>query len=266
MFQRCCEYIVRVSSVKAFGASAFLHVGALVGILSIQSDQDVQEATKFQGQRHVIYAEWVAPPAPEIPPPVPFDPSPVAERVVIMPERAELEQHRLIETPGRDVPQAELLPFIDLPDTVAVPPPPARVERSVLADSHDQPAVPPLAPAPLRERTPTKTLRPTTASLASSVPQVTLGTDEASPVSFANNAPPRYPELARRNAWEGTVLLELTVAATGAVLEVRVIESSGHAVLDAAAVTAIRQWKGQPARRHGQPMATQERLPVRFRL
>jgi protein TonB len=253
-----------VSSAKAYGFSAFLHVGA-IGILSVSTTLEFQEPTRFQGQRHVIHAEWAAPPVPEIPPPLPFDPSPVSERVVIMPQRAELEQHRLIDTPGRDVPQSELLPMLDLPATFVVPPPPASLARSVESDSRDQPHVPASQPLP-RERTVSESQRPVTASAASVPPPVSLGTDATTAASFANNAPPRYPEQARRNGWEGTVLLELNVAENGAVVDVRVVESSGYAVLDAAAVTAIRQWKGQPARRNGQPVTTHERLPVRFRL
>lgn len=55
--------------------------------------------------------------------------------------------------------------------------------------------------------------------------------------------PPTYPPLARRRGWEGTVLLGIDCDADGAVQSVRVLRSSGHAVLDEAAAAAVRQWR-----------------------
>ncbi|MFT5433631.1 MAG: protein TonB [Myxococcota bacterium] len=49
----------------------------------------------------------------------------------------------------------------------------------------------------------------------------------------------RYPRAAARAGLEGRVLVELTIDATGKIIQKRVIESSGHAVLDRAALAAI---------------------------
>jgi len=50
----------------------------------------------------------------------------------------------------------------------------------------------------------------------------------------------RYPRLAVRNAWEGRVKLGLRVQANGKLTDIHVINSSGHRVLDNAAVKSVR--------------------------
>ncbi|MCA9264424.1 MAG: energy transducer TonB [Planctomycetales bacterium] len=113
-----------------------------------------------------------------------------------------------------------------------------------------------------------RTFHPPTPSSVASVAGVAqvAGVEEDRSSDFASNAPPIYPAEAVRKRWEGTVLLRLHVTATGEVSRLEVIESSGHAVLDDAAVEAVRHWRGKPSRRRGQPVATVEILPIRFRL
>ncbi|MEM7203531.1 MAG: energy transducer TonB [Planctomycetota bacterium] len=60
---------------------------------------------------------------------------------------------------------------------------------------------------------------------------------------LADNAPPRYPRVARRRGLEGVVLLDVSLSAGGAVLAVEVARSSGHDVLDRAAVAAVTRWR-----------------------
>lgn len=85
-------------------------------------------------------------------------------------------------------------------------------------------------------------------------------------VDFSFSPPPEYPAEAVRDRLEGTVMLRLEIDSAGHVAEVEVVESSGHAPLDRAAVAAVRQWHGQPARRFGRATASVEVLPIRFRL
>ncbi|MDV6030730.1 MAG: TonB family protein [Phycisphaera sp. RhM] len=93
-----------------------------------------------------------------------------------------------------------------------------------------------------------------------------VGLSPETPVDFSSNPPPKYPLDAARDRLEGTVLLRLRVDTDGKVTEVEIIESSGHGSLDRAAVEAVKRWKGQPARRFGRAIASEEVLPVRFRL
>lgn len=53
---------------------------------------------------------------------------------------------------------------------------------------------------------------------------------------------PRYPRQALRMNWQGTVRLRIRIDARGEVLGVEVSESSGHGVLDDAAVEAFERW------------------------
>ncbi|MFQ5503236.1 MAG: energy transducer TonB [Planctomycetota bacterium] len=57
------------------------------------------------------------------------------------------------------------------------------------------------------------------------------------------NRPPRYPSRAIHLGWQGRVLLEVHVSDRGRVLLVRILESSGHGILDRAASKAIKQWR-----------------------
>lgn len=91
-------------------------------------------------------------------------------------------------------------------------------------------APPPPNEPPLPAEAPTAT-SPNTPSVRTIVP--IAGTDQ----------PPTYPTIARRRRWEGTVVLGIDCDATGVVRRVTVVRSSGHEVLDDAAVAAVRQWR-----------------------
>lgn len=69
--------------------------------------------------------------------------------------------------------------------------------------------------------------------------------------------PPAYPELARKMHISGAVKLEVNVDAEGRVQEVKVV--TGHALLQDAAVTAVKQWVFQAA-----PAKTTEMIEVNF--
>jgi protein TonB len=82
---------------------------------------------------------------------------------------------------------------------------------------------------------------------------------------LAGNSPPRYPLLARRKGWEGTVVIEIHVSGSGRVEQARVEKSSGYAILDGAALGAIRSWR--IALNSGQEEADLRfRIPVIFKL
>ncbi len=76
----------------------------------------------------------------------------------------------------------------------------------------------------------------------------------------------RYPLAARRRGLSGTVNLEIVIRPDGAISGVAVTDSSSHAVLDAAAVEAIRRLAPEPFPPDVQPRALRVRLPVVFAL
>lgn len=73
----------------------------------------------------------------------------------------------------------------------------------------------------------------------------------------------RYPRRARARGWSGTATLQVSVAADGTVGPIEVIESSGRALLDEAAVAAVeRSRRTWPKPSH----ALRLQFPVRFAL
>lgn len=80
------------------------------------------------------------------------------------------------------------------------------------------------------------------AGLAALNPVSAFGQDEGRKVK--SRVTPIYPELAKRMSVSGTVKVEVTIAATGAVKSTRVI--GGHPLLVDAAVDAVKRWKYEP--------------------
>jgi protein TonB len=83
---------------------------------------------------------------------------------------------------------------------------------------------------------------------------------------YKKNPPPVYPRMARRRGHEGTVLMEVLVSREGRVEAVRLLESSGHDVLDHEAMSAVKRWVFEPARRGEEKVEMWVKVPVRFKL
>jgi protein TonB len=122
-------------------------------------------------------------------------------------------------------------------------------------------------PPPPTPRAPARPSLPLTLSLA--------GTDSASsaiaegqallpasPDNRSRNRPPVYPQEAVRRRLEGEVLLVIHVSSMGLAEGAEIVESSGHASLDRAAVDAVMTWRFRPAVRDGRPIGFD--LPMRF--
>lgn len=78
----------------------------------------------------------------------------------------------------------------------------------------------------------------------------------------STNPRPQYPSMARRLGQEGTVVLEVVVSTEGLAKSVRIQESSGHELLDQAALQAISKWKFVPAKRGDTPI--EQKLNTRW--
>lgn len=81
---------------------------------------------------------------------------------------------------------------------------------------------------------------------------------------YLRNPAPVYPEAARRNGWEGLVLLKVLVSKEGACEKISVVKSSGHSVLDKSALRAVKDWKFLPARAGAMSFSSWIKVPVRF--
>ncbi len=84
--------------------------------------------------------------------------------------------------------------------------------------------------------------------------------------SDLHNPKPPYPPVSRSKGEQGTVLLKVCVAATGAVDSVDVEKSSGYVRLDRAANDTVNRWRFNPARKGGQAIPMCYQLPIRFSL
>lgn len=83
---------------------------------------------------------------------------------------------------------------------------------------------------------------------------------------YLKNPPPRYPSDARRRRQQGAVMLSVSVTPSGAPRMVQVARSSGHSLLDEAALEAVRQWQFVPARRGSQTVEGTVLVPIEFRI
>jgi len=84
--------------------------------------------------------------------------------------------------------------------------------------------------------------------------------------SYLNNPRPAYPMAARRMGWEGRVILNVEVLTDGACGAVSVSHSSGHDVLDNAAMATVKSWRFIPARHAGQIVTQWFKVPIVFLL
>jgi protein TonB len=73
---------------------------------------------------------------------------------------------------------------------------------------------------------------------------------------------PEYPKLARQTGAKGAVRLVATVGKDGRVKNVKVL--SGHPMLQAAAIEAVKQWIYKPTLLNGQPVETDTEIQLNF--
>ncbi len=168
------------------------------------------------------------------------------------------------------------------PLVTPLPSPPVEISKPI-----PQPEIvvesPEPTPSPKQVIVPVTTQK--VASVVSSAPPVsTIKADDSSPEpgldlttqkkqvgvkarpNYLKNPEPPYPLAARRRRQEGLVLLAVKVSAQGRALRVELKQSSGVAVLDGAAIEAVRGWEFEPARVGSIAIESEIEVPVRFKL
>lgn len=163
-------------------------------------------------------------------------------------------------------PDAPPTPAIE-PEPATVPPPQSALVTETFAPEADakpkpEPAIPRPEPTPrwlqrLVVEPPVEPAAPPPAPAAAFVAAVP---------DDNHNRPPAYPLESRRRNEQGDVAIELQIDAGGAVVEARVLRSSGHLRLDRAALAALRQYRFQPAMRLGVAVPVTIEQTVEFRL
>ena len=94
-----------------------------------------------------------------------------------------------------------------------------------------------------------------------------LGVEDAPlrpPVRIDRGATFEIPPEAWEDGVGGTTVLRLLISRRGTVDSALVVESSGHAALDSAALAAARRLRYEPAAQGGEPVQVWGRLPVIF--
>ncbi len=197
-------------------------------------------------------------------------PSPSVARMAAQSVSIEIEPPPIIEPP-RPEPPRETPRLVATPRRIAAPrprfAPPPPVERPPESEE-PQEAPPPVetpAPPPVESGPPgppTPALPPPPPPVVK--PQPVVAAHEGA--NYLKNPRPPYPDVAMRRDWQGEVLLRVRVAPNGRVETVAVQRSSGHDVLDEAAISAVRDWSFVPSRQGGVAIAGWVSVPVVFRL
>ncbi len=217
--------------VFAWLASAVLHA-AVAGALALQPSNPV----KIELPKSVQLVKLAPPkPAPVVeptPPPPPVKPPPPKPK----PEPVVKPKPKLKPKPVAK----------PLPPPEPEPEPPAEVPVAKAAPPAPPVKAPPAPPSPA----PGPVYKP-----------VDVG------VAYLNNPKPPYPSVARRRGWEGTVVLLLNLDKDGNPVSVDIADSSGHRILDKAALATVRRWRFQPATRDGEAVAASNvKVPIQFSL
>ena len=89
---------------------------------------------------------------------------------------------------------------------------------------------------------------------------------EAALPEYSKNPPISYPKRARRKGYEGTVVLEVLVNRNGKVDDLRILASSGYAILDRSAAKSVKSWSFKPAKKGNDTVDMWVQVPVRFKL
>ena len=186
----------------------------------------------------------------------PVEPEPT---VVVEPDSVRIADRRYVRESSRiDLPHDVARPPATRPNPVSVRPP---LRRAELEPPSEQPTQADPRPALPRRHSAQRAVQQMASAAA---PPQTAGTRSAHVPQVVFNPPPSYPPQAVARGLEGVVLLEVTIGRDGTVQRIRVLESSGHAVLDGAAVSAIQRWRARPWT--GGPDEADVELPLRFRI
>jgi protein TonB len=157
------------------------------------------------------------------------------------------------------------------PPEPAPPPPPPEPKPAVKPKPAEpkpvQPAPPDIpAETPAEETPPPPPVNSAPAEVAETppAPPAEPDRDPDYQAAYLKNPPPPYPMTARRMGWQGRVVLNVEVLASGLPGEIRLHQSSGHNVLDNAAIKAVSGWRFVPARQGGQAVTKWFLVPIPF--
>ena len=220
----------------------------------------------------------VRPPEPVVRQPVPdVPPIPRTEIIQAVP-RAEQKPELVVPKPEplpsptaepRPEPLVEVRPESPLP-RVAPPPQPAPTVQPQIAvvtppqRDTPQPSVPQAsaqAPAVVAPAPPVQAARTEPAA------ERTLTSSYEKSLADLIKRHEKYPDRARRQGWQGTAVVGLSLSADGKVMDISIIESSGRDILDEAALNMVRRASPLPRAPEGlRGTERTVRVPIVFKL
>lgn len=153
-----------------------------------------------------------------------------------------------------------------------VPVPHAKISSPFDSSNKPNPLLVPADTAFIKEtnRVPEETLESTTTAAVQSATQIddTLSgavLKIARPL-YRQNTSPSYPGKARRMGYEGTVMLKVLINENGRVDNLKVLQSSGYAILDRTALSTVKKWLFEPGTEGGIKKKMWVKIPIRFQL
>jgi len=213
-------------------------------------------------------------PAPALPAvPAPSAPRPPTPRLTLRRAAQPLPLRRaeLTAVAAEAAPMAVSAERLALAPLAACPPAPSPADAAALASALPSPA-PPLPQMPK----PDVNLPSAAAAVGSADGRSNADSAAAdgargrrgvsAPARPAGDLYPQYPPLARRRGQEGTVVLRWEVLPGGSAGRATVVRSSGHTLLDEAAVAAVRAATFRPATSAGRAVAATMEMAFTFRL
>lgn len=132
------------------------------------------------------------------------------------------------------------------------------------------PAVPPPAARPLRDPQ-TQAPTPATAARPTGPAEPVIAAPAPAPIReakprYRDNPAPRYPILARKRGYQGTVILDVLIDENGRVADTRIFSSSGYSLLDKAARATVADWLFEPGMQGDEKIEMWVKVPIRFQL
>jgi TonB family protein len=102
------------------------------------------------------------------------------------------------------------------------------------------------------------------AAQGSALPQRIRVSQKVEEGLIAKKVQPQYPQQAREQHIQGSVVLKAQISKEGDVIQLELV--SGHPVLVPAAIEAVKQWKYKPFLLNGQPLLVETQVTVNFTL
>jgi periplasmic protein TonB len=87
---------------------------------------------------------------------------------------------------------------------------------------------------------------------------------EIKEATYRKQFPPTYPRRALELGQQGNIILHALVKPDGFPAELKIIDSSGHSLLDKAALAAVRKWEFEPTNNNGTAITDWVRVPIEF--